>query len=212
MKRNRLNIGKTKPEVYFTKQLKQWLFLYSDEVFIDGEPISKADRAMIAASGFNMRPEPKSIEVSETCQGWKMEEAEFIEYEKKRIESISVGAGEISTKKGYLDYLNERAKAETKRPAAGSDKKRKTHDKAIIGYYAALLKLVNIEVGTDEVVCRKICGLFKKEYTDTMRQAAGKRPTNKHLKKIREQIFPLIDTDTRQRIEQYLQAKQKVYG
>lgn len=114
MKRNSLNIGETPSEEYFTKQLKQWLFLYSDEVFIDGEPISKADRAMIAASGFNMRPEPKSIEVSETSQGRKMEEAEFIEYEKQRIGNISVGAGEISIKREYLAFLNQRAKAKPK--------------------------------------------------------------------------------------------------
>jgi hypothetical protein len=188
----------------------QWLFDFSDEVLIDGELTPKDERRAIARVGYNIRPIPKKIEVNAKIKGFDVGELDFINSEIDRLEKIQPATQEARIQKDrYLEFIRaKKIKPEAK-------KKSITPEKIIIGLFIQLLNDARIEVqgnGGADKFCLRICQKYGWEYTDSIRQGFGKSRTSKQLDKIKEQIFPIIDTDTKQRIEQYLQDKQKLYG
>ena len=98
-------------EIYYKKKYNKWLFDYSDEVFIDGELIDKSQKLGITLSSFNIKPEPKKIEVSGYLDGSKLTEERFLNFEIIRVMKLhTLSMGKSFNKEDYLQYLKSKAK------------------------------------------------------------------------------------------------------
>ena len=64
------------------------------------------------------------------------------------------------------------------------------------------------ETESATVYCERICGKFKLPYTERVRQNYNVKETKKLIKELTEKVLPLIDNETKNSVEKYLDNKQ----
>jgi hypothetical protein len=82
----------------------------------------------------------------------------------------------------------------------------------ILGLFCSLINKINIdkkdETESATVYCERICGKFKLPYTDRVRQNYNVNETKKLMKELTEKVLPLIDIETKNLIQEYIDTKQ----
>jgi hypothetical protein len=82
----------------------------------------------------------------------------------------------------------------------------------VLGLFCNLVNEIGIdkkdETESASVYCERICDKFKLPYTDRVRQNYSVNETKKLLKELAEKILPLIDNETKNLVQKYLDSKQ----
>ncbi len=92
---------------YYTIEFNRWLFDNSDEVILNGEVLTKADKFRIKVAFYNIQPPPNEIIMSGLINGSELTEIRFLEQEIKRIENLSnlLSLKKEYNRQDYLDFL-----------------------------------------------------------------------------------------------------------
>lgn len=81
----------------------------------------------------------------------------------------------------------------------------------VLGLFCNLINKVGIDKkGQTEnasIYCERICNKFKLPYTDRVRQNYNVNETQRLIRELIEKVFPLIDTDTKKKIQGHLDNK-----
>lgn len=82
----------------------------------------------------------------------------------------------------------------------------------VLGLFCSLIHKIGIDKKDDTesatVYCERICGKFKLPYTERVRQNYNVKETKKLIKELTEKVLPLIDNETKNSVEKYLDSKQ----
>jgi hypothetical protein len=82
----------------------------------------------------------------------------------------------------------------------------------VLGLFCSLINKIGIDKKKEResatVYCERICGKFKIPYTDRVRQNYNVNETKKLIQELTEKVLPLIDTETKNSIQKYLDNKQ----
>jgi hypothetical protein len=82
----------------------------------------------------------------------------------------------------------------------------------VLGLFCGLINRIGIdkkdETESATVFCERICNKFKLPYTDRVRQNYNVKENKRLLKELKEKVLPLIDTETKNLVENYLDKKQ----
>ena len=129
----------------------RWKFNNSDEIWIDGKLIPPKEKSLIIMSSYNIIPKPNDIIISETKDGFALEELDFIEQELKEKQPLykkTIGSKINDTQhkqiKIYLEYLEKRKRELTKNKSTKESKNDFTHKQIAIAY-CLLGKLITSE-------------------------------------------------------------------
>jgi hypothetical protein len=82
----------------------------------------------------------------------------------------------------------------------------------VIGWFCGLVNASKIdkkeETENATEYCKRICYKYKLPYTERVRQNYNVNETKKLKQQLTERVFPLIDTDTKELIQKYIDSKQ----
>lgn len=82
----------------------------------------------------------------------------------------------------------------------------------VLGLFCRLINKIGIdkkdEIESAAVYCKRICGKFKLPYTDRVRQNYNVNEGKKLIQELTEKVLPLIDNETKNLVEKYLDSKQ----
>ena len=89
-----------------------------------------------------------------------------------------------------------------------------------LGLFCSLINKIGIDKKEEResaaVYCERICNKFKLPYTDRVRQNYNVNETKRLIRKLTENVLPLIDNETKILVEKYLDnkppPKQKLYA
>jgi len=100
-------VGLTENAQQFYKvKFNRWLFENSDNVWIDGELISKNEKIAIQAAFFNIKPEPKTMEVDGLSKGRPLSEKIFIKNELHNYNNVNEQEYIIPDQLKLIDYIS----------------------------------------------------------------------------------------------------------
>jgi len=142
---------------------------------------------------------------------------------KRTLKSIDIN---ISEKEINIEFINYQKHLQAKRESIYTDlineilslPPQQTGTKTnklkapVLGLFCSLIHKIGIdkkdETESATVYCERICGKFKLPYTDRVRQNYNVNETKKLIQELTEKVLPLIDNETKNSVEKYLDSKQ----
>jgi len=110
----------------------------------------------------------------------------------------------------YIDLINNELKnIESPEPQQEHKEQKKRIEaptKAAFCYYVNLIGIIKQNNDSAQNFCKKVCDKYNIKYAERIRENyhSAMTPTSKQIKNIQEQIFPLIDTETVQKISELI--------
>jgi len=81
----------------------------------------------------------------------------------------------------------------------------------VLGLFCGLINKIGIDKKEEKesatIYCKRICVKYKLHYTDRVRQNYNVNEIKKLIQELTEKVLPLIDTETKSLIQQYLDSK-----
>lgn len=127
------------------------------------------------------------------------------------------GAFEPTFKKNFvfpiIEYLDRQSKRFQKETGFAPQRTKTDKLKApVLGLFCSLINKIGIdkkdETESATVYCERICRKFKLPYTDRVRQNYNVNETKRLVQELTQKVLPLIDNETKNSVEKYLDSKQ----
>ena len=111
-----------------------------------------------------------------------------------------------------LEYIERNNKIIKALPPQQTGTKTDKLKAPVLGLFCSLINKIGIdkkdETESATVYCERICGKFKLPYTERVRQNYNVKETKKLIQELTEKVLPLIDNETKNSVEKYLDSKQ----
>ena len=158
-------------------------------------------------------PTKKELLIKDFCFDIQHRIDEFVrDYPENAIFTRKVeGAGYLLQwlKNGMGEYNESIIKAS---PLQENETKTNKLKAPVLGLLCGLINKIGIdkreETESANIYCERICVKYKLPYTDRVRQNYNVNETKKLIQELTEKVLPLIDTETKNLIQKYLDSKQ----